>query len=117
MVEVGFVLYIILALLFLIAILQYDIWKKSTDYAEYLEDSMQNMENSLNIVGEVLQRLPEMVPQFHMNQNPLSQILEFIQGVRTEDSNSNPQLRDDAGRYSDGTTKKEQGTTKEIYRD
>jgi len=77
-----------------------------------VQEQLDMMERGLEVVAGVLQRLPELVPQFSINQNPLSQILEFFQGMNAPeggavDSYATPQLRDDVGKYSDGTTEDE----------
>ncbi len=71
------------------------------------------MRNSLNVVAEVLKQLPSLVPQFSINENPLSQILQFFQ-QRAEQQNPSEsslaptQLRDEQGQYSDGTKETEE---------
>jgi len=73
-----------------------------------VQEQLDLMERGLEVVAGVLQRLPELVPQFSINQSPLGQILEFFQGMQTppgdgDDSYATPQLRDDVGQFSDGT--------------
>jgi hypothetical protein len=68
--------------------------------------ALDEMKNSLMVVATVMQKLPEMVPQFQINENPLSQILQFFQ-ERSRVAESEPllepeSLRDDSGRFSDG---------------
>ena len=75
------------------------------------DDALDEMRNSLNVVAQVMNRLPEMIPSFQINENPLSQILQFFQ-QRSEQSQQEPsldaaQLRDDTGKYSDGKVKEE----------
>ena len=61
------------------------------------------MEAAVRVVAEVLQRLPEMVPQFSINQNPLTQLLEFFQGMNERNlSNSDARLRNPDGKFTDG---------------
>jgi len=81
---------------------------------EEIQEQLDLMERGLEVVAGVLQRLPELVPSFSINQSPLGQILEFFQGMQTPEegadgSYANPQLRDDVGKYSDG--EKESETT------
>ena len=76
---------------------------------EEIQEQLDLMERGLEVVGTVLQRLPELVPQFSINQSPLGQILEFFQGMNApaDGSYDAPQLRDDVGKYSDGETESE----------
>jgi len=69
-----------------------------------VQEQLDLMERGLEVVAGVLQRLPELVPQFSINQSPLGQILEFFQGMQApaDDSYATPQLRDDVGQFSDG---------------
>jgi len=76
---------------------------------EEIQEQLDLMERGLEVVAGVLQRLPELVPQFSINQSPLAQILEFFQGMHgpeggADDSYANPLLRDDVGKFSDGST-------------
>jgi len=77
-----------------------------------VQEQLDLMERGLEVVAGVLQRLPELVPSFSINQSPLGQILEFFQGMQTppgegDDSYATAQLRDDVGKYSDGTKESE----------
>jgi hypothetical protein len=69
-----------------------------------IEEQLQMMERALDVVAGVLQQIPEMVPQFSINQNPLGQLLEFIQGLKGEGTTpySGAQLRGDKGQFKDG---------------
>jgi len=72
-----------------------------------VQEQLDLMERGLEVVAAVLQKIPEILPTYTINQNPLSQILEFFQGMQTppgegDDSYATPQLRDDVGKYSDG---------------
>ena len=78
-----------------------------------IQEQLDLMERGLEVVGTVLQRLPELVPQFSINQSPLVQILEFFQGMNApppgeDGSYDAPALRDATGQFSDGT--KEEAT-------
>ena len=74
-----------------------------------LESQLDEMAQGLAVVASVLERLPEMVPQFSINQNPLTQILEAWQQMvqSREASYSDRALRDDTGRFTDGKTQEE----------
>jgi hypothetical protein len=78
---------------------------------EFVE-RLELMERALEVVGGVLSQIPEMVPQFSINQNPLSQILEFFQTMKAPEdaSYTSAQLRDDTGKYSHGSGKEESHT-------
>jgi len=81
-----------------------------------IQEQLDLMERGLEVVGTILTKIPELVPQFSINQSPLGQILEFFQGMNAprpgeDGSYATPQLRDDVGKYSDGTT--EEATTVE----
>ena len=75
---------------------------------EEIQEQLDLMERGLEVVATVLQKIPEILPTYTINQNPLSQILEFFQGMNPpppgEDSSYDaPALRDATGQYSDGT--------------
>jgi len=77
-----------------------------------VQEQLDLMERGLEVVAGVLQRLPELVPSFSINQSPLGQILEFFQGMNAppggeDGSYATPQLRDDVGKYSDGEKESE----------
>ena len=67
-------------------------------------DRLNIMERALEVVAGVLQELPNLVPQFSINQNPLSQILEFFTSVNQpeEPSYDGGQLREGNGQFSNG---------------
>ena len=84
--------------------------KYLTDY----DDALEEIQNSMNVVAQVLQQLPNMVPQFQINENPLSQILQFFQQRQQQQASLGAdQLRDDNGRFETDGTKEEQEITKE----
>jgi hypothetical protein len=81
-----------------------------------VQEQLDLMERAIEVVGTVLTRIPELVPSFSINQSPLGQILEFFQGMNApppggDGSYDAPQLRDDVGQFSDGST--EEATTVE----
>ena len=90
---------------------QWFIQSKSAAEKEELYAQLDILDRSLQVIGAFLQKIPEMQPQFSINQNPLGQLLEFIQSMR-EDSGASSgiledtRLRDDVGRFSDGETNK-----------
>ena len=103
-------LVVVILLIFSIG-LQLEARYSSTKYLDEYDGQLEEMRNSLNVVAQVLHKLPEMVPQMNLiNQNPLTQILEFFQQRQQQASLGADQLRDDTGRYSDGT-KEEQEIT------
>ena len=63
-------------------------------------------EQDLPDLEACLHKLPELVPQFKIETNPLSQILEFFQQRAQGEQGSlgAESPRDDTGQYSDGTT-------------
>jgi len=78
----------------------------------YLDDydaALEEMKYSLDVVAQVLHKLPEMVPQFSLvNENPLSQILQFFQQMhenKTDPSLDATRLRDGVGRFTEDGTK------------
>ena len=75
-----------------------------------LDARLDIIEDSLKVVAAVLQQLPDLVPKFEIQNNPLSQILEFFQSVRAEREGllDAPQLRDDNGRFTDGPTEEKE---------
>lgn len=114
MVQVGVeILVVILLLIFSIA-LQIEARFSARDHLEGYDIALDEMKNSLNVVAQVLNKLPDLVPQFSLvNENPLSQILQFFQQRAEEQSDSSlapPALRDEQGQYSDGTTQEQEIT-------
>jgi hypothetical protein len=78
---------------------------------EEMHERIDDLEEALKVVGSVLERLPELVPQFSINQNPFQSIIEaFAEKMKANmggDSYAAAALRDDNGQYSDGTKKEE----------
>ena len=77
------------------------------------QNQLDDIKESVEVVAQLLARLPELVPQFHMNSNPLQPLIEKIveswgggQRLNTVDS-----LRDDNGRFTDGTKEEKTDTT------
>ena len=103
MVAVGIESLVIIILLLLVLGLMIESRFSARDHLEGYDVALDEMQNSLNVVAQVLHRLPELVPQFTVNENPLAQILQFFQ-QRAEQSGSldAARLRDDSGRFSDG---------------
>jgi len=79
------------------------LWKEKLDLEE-IHERFDELSNSLNVVAEVLTRLPELVPQFSINQNPFAPLIEAFAARMGNQWGSNPDtlLRDDAGRFEDG---------------
>ena len=109
MVTVEVWLIVVVVLLILSIGLQLEVRYSAKDYLEEYDHALDEMRNSLNVVAQVLHKLPEMVPQFQINENPLSQILQFFQNRAQEQQASlgAEQLRGDNGRFSDGENDKE----------
>ena len=86
---------------------------------EDLHDRLDVIEDSLKVVAAVLQQIPDMVPRFELQNNPLSQILEFITSMRgdhddAEGSISANLLRDAAGRFSEDGKEEEKTQPTEV---
>lgn len=71
---------------------------------EEINERIEAIEQGIQVVGSVLERLPDLVPQFSINQNPFQSLIEaFAEKMKAnmgEASYSPPALRDDEGRYS-----------------
>ena len=85
------------------------LWKEKLDLEE-IHERFDELSNSLNVVAEVLTRLPELVPQFAINQSPLAPLIEAFTSRMQQQWGSNPEglLRDDVGRFSDGEKESEE---------
>ena len=106
MVGVGLEVVVIVILLISSIGLQLQAKFLTKDYLEGYDSDLQEMRNALEVVAAVMNKLPEMMPQMNLiNQNPLTQILEFFQQrAQTEQGSLDAErLRDDNGMYSDGT--------------
>ena len=105
MVAVDVWLIVIVILLILSIGLQLEGRYSGQKYLTDYDDALEEIQNSMNVVAQVLHKLPEMVPSFQINQNPLAQILEFFQQRQQQQASLGAeQLRDDNGRFeTDGT--------------
>lgn len=116
MVEVGVIeLVVIISFILLIALNLESRFRFNTG-SQLLEERLDLIEEAVGVVGTVLQRLPEMVPQFSINQNPLSGIFDFLKEVYapagpSEGSIGAIEFRDDNGRFTDATTEEENTQT------
>lgn len=86
---------------------------KGLDDIAHSESQLDEIKESIEIVATILNRLPELMPQFNMNTNPLQPIFEAFarklsgtQPLMTYDTTG----RDAEGRY-DGTQKEEDTQT------
>lgn len=79
------------------------LWKEKLELEE-IHDRFDELSNSLNVVAEVLTRLPDLVPQFSISQNPFAPLIEAFAARMGNQWGSNPDtlLRDDVGQYTDG---------------
>jgi hypothetical protein len=105
MVAVGIEMVILVVLLILSIGLQLEARFSAKDYLDGYDSDLQEMRNALEVVAAVMNKLPEMMPQMNLiNQNPLTQILEFFQNRAQAEQGSlgAERLRDDNGAYSDG---------------
>jgi hypothetical protein len=105
----------VLTVILLVAVIYIQLLERAkfSDGAEGLHERLDVLEHSLGIVATVLEKLPELVPSFHLPQaNPLSQILEFLQSMKVEESGEpsyeGATLRGAEGRFTDGTEESEQ---------
>jgi hypothetical protein len=103
------VLWAVLTVVLLVVVIYFQLSErgKLADGADGLHERLDVLEDSLKIVGAVLEQLPALMPSFHMPGNPLTQILEFLAALRGEGetpSNVDAALRGPEGRFSDGTT-------------
>ena len=108
MVGVGIEVIVIVILLILSIGLQLEARYSGKKYLIEYDNALEEIQNSMNIVAQVLHKLPEMVPQFQINQNPLTQILEFFQQRHQQQASLGAdQLRDGNGRFETDGTKEE----------
>lgn len=114
MVGVGLEVVVIVVLLILSIGLQLEARFSAKDYLEGYDADLQEMRNSLNVVAEVLKQLPSLVPQFSINENPLSQILQFFQQRAEQNSQSDTSLDAERLRQPNGTFRDGEKETKEI---
>ena len=75
--------------------------------AEDLQERLDVLEEGVKVIALVLERLPELVPQFTLqNQNPFQPLIEALASRFRENmeqpSLTDPALRADNGQFSDG---------------
>ena len=77
------------------------------------DDDVQEIKEGIETLATVLTRLPDLMPQFNMNTNPLQPIFEaFARKLSGEESLITYEAqRDSDGRFSHGTTQETQDTT------
>lgn len=67
-------------------------------------DDIDEIREAVEVVGSILQRLPELVPQFHTNQSPLQPIIEMFMSRMKENAGETLQtpqaLRGSDGRFN-----------------
>jgi hypothetical protein len=70
------------------------------------EDQLDEIKESIEIVAAILNKLPELMPQFNMNTNPLQPIFEaFARKLSGEQPLMTYEApRDADGRFNDGST-------------
>jgi len=99
-------LVIVIGFILVIGLMLESRWRFNGTVLE-IQEQLDIMERGLEVVATVLSKIPELVPQFTVNESPLAQILQFFQGMNApeggaHDSYANPLLRDDEGKFSDG---------------
>jgi hypothetical protein len=107
MVGVGIEIVVLIILLIIVIGLLIEGRMSTQDQLLEYDVALDEMKNSLMVVATVMQNLDKMVPQFKIETNPLSQILEFFQQRAAQVDQADPLLVDDAlrdgeGRFSDG---------------
>lgn len=84
---------------------------------EELFERLEVLDQGMSMIGMFLEKIPEMQPNFTVNQNPLTQIMEMIVNARTQqvsdDHETNPILADAAirdvqGRFTNATEKEQE---------
>jgi len=113
MVAVEVWLIVVVVLLIFSIGLQLEARYSGTKYLTEYDEALEEIQNSMNVIAQVLHKLPEMMPQMNLiNQNPLTQILEFFQQRQQQQASLGAeQLRDDNGRFETDGTKEEQEIT------
>ena len=107
-VGVGFGITILLLIFVIYLIIESQ--KNANSHLEDYDTALEELQRSLEVVAQVLTRIPEMVPQFQINENPLAQILQFFQNRAQEQQGSlgAEQLeRNSNGRFETNGTKEE----------
>lgn len=77
------------------------------------DEMLEEIRESIEIVGQILNRLPELMPQFNMPQtNPFSTLIEsyFESIMGSKVPKADPPPREDTGRFIHGTTQSEDDT-------
>ncbi len=84
------------------------LWRGKLDFDE-IHERFDEMQGALQVVAEVLTRIPDMVPQFAINQSPLAPLIEAFAARMKQQWGSNPDnlLRDGVGRFTDGEESEE----------
>jgi hypothetical protein len=99
---------VVLALVGFGSWLSYLSWKIETSLriVENSEERLDEIKDSVELVATILNRLPELMPQFSMNTNPLQPIFEaFAQKLSgTQSLMTLDPARGPDGRFNDGTT-------------
>lgn len=109
MVGVGMIeLVIICSIIVMILIQLYGHFSLSYK-SELFHERLDQLEQGVAIVGTVLNEIPNILPKYEINQNPLTQLMDAFQqwrGMMTGENHSlsAPPLRDDNGRFTDGET-------------
>ena len=113
MVAVEVWLIVVVVLLIFSIGLQLEARYSGTKYLTEYDEALEEIQNSMNVIAQVLHKLPEMMPQMNLiNQNPLTQILEFFQQRQQQQASLGAdQLRDDSGRFETDGTKENQEIT------
>lgn len=85
------------------------LYREKLDFEE-IHQRFDEMQGALQVVAEVLTKIPEMVPQFSINQNPLQPLIEAFAARMKQQWGSNPEglLRDGVGRFTDGAQENEE---------
>lgn len=96
--------------------------KEAAEHLNHYDDQLEDVKYSLDVLAQVLSKIPEMMPQMNLiNENPLSQILQFFQQMKgtqpQEGSIGAVPLQDSKGRFTDGTKEEQEITAKEIHSD
>jgi hypothetical protein len=105
------VLYLVVLLVLMVALLIFLLYNGRLNLdmsAEELNERLDMLEEGVKVIAVVLERLPELVPQFSINQNPLAPLIEAFAARFSQnyglDSLTDPALRDSTGRFTDGET-------------
>lgn len=116
MVEAGIVDLVVIISFILLIGLNLESRLRFLEGSQLLEERLDLIEEAVGVVGTVLQRLPEMVPQFSINQSPMEGVFDFLKSIyapaeQTEPSLGAIEFRDDNGRFTDGTKEENDKTT------